>query len=63
MELFDHVDRQGLLVLGWIHTHPSQTRYLRELAPRIVANALFADVSVPLVLCHLSTCIHIVPTS
>ncbi|KAL1305995.1 hypothetical protein AAFC00_004128 [Neodothiora populina] len=28
VDLFDHVDGQGLTVCGWIHTHPSQTCFL-----------------------------------
>lgn len=27
-ELFDYCERQDLLVLGWIHTHPSQTCFM-----------------------------------
>ncbi|THW94283.1 JAB1/MPN domain-containing protein [Aureobasidium pullulans] len=27
-ELFDYVDNEGLMVCGWIHTHPSQTCFL-----------------------------------
>ncbi|KAI5249134.1 JAB1/MPN domain-containing protein [Aureobasidium subglaciale] len=27
-ELFDHVDNEGLMVCGWIHTHPTQTCFL-----------------------------------
>jgi STAM-binding protein len=28
MELFEYVDTEGLMVCGWIHTHPSQTCFL-----------------------------------
>ncbi|KAF6775322.1 hypothetical protein AHF37_05111 [Paragonimus kellicotti] len=27
-ELFEYTEKHGLLVLGWIHTHPSQTAFL-----------------------------------
>lgn len=27
-ELFDYVDRNSLITLGWIHTHPTQTAFL-----------------------------------
>ncbi|CAL8076876.1 unnamed protein product [Calicophoron daubneyi] len=27
-ELFDYVDKNGLIVIGWIHTHPTQTAFL-----------------------------------
>jgi STAM-binding protein len=27
-DLFDYVDTQGLMVCGWIHTHPTQTCFL-----------------------------------
>ncbi|KAI5204816.1 JAB1/MPN domain-containing protein [Aureobasidium subglaciale] len=27
-ELFDYVDNEGLMVCGWIHTHPTQTCFL-----------------------------------
>jgi STAM-binding protein len=28
MELFEYVDTEGLMVCGWIHTHPTQTCFL-----------------------------------
>ena len=28
MAVFDYLDLQGLLVLGWIHTHPSQSSFM-----------------------------------
>jgi STAM-binding protein len=27
-DLFDYVDTEGLMVCGWIHTHPTQTCFL-----------------------------------
>ncbi|BGP26926.1 hypothetical protein JCM10295v2_005888 [Rhodotorula toruloides] len=30
-EVFEYQDRRGLLTLGWIHTHPSQTIFLSSL--------------------------------
>jgi len=30
-ELFDTIDQQNLITLGWIHTHPSQTAFLSSI--------------------------------
>jgi hypothetical protein len=38
--ILEHVERHGLMVLGWIHTHPSQTRFGNVCMCVLVASCL-----------------------
>lgn len=45
VELFDYCDREELMVLGWIHTHPSQTCFMssRDLHTQVGYQVMMAE--------------------